>query len=325
MPLSRKISGGQTPGVPLPPWLKYIQAEYAKIKVNNIKKSVYLTNVVAYFTGGGKQFYPTSNGTVRLTSLNETELHKLELISLDPLRIALQQCIQSNLVEGASTSRNRMSDMKTAMDRLKTEARFASSQPFSSWPQEEQAVWNCFHIPIPNSHPAFRELMRLKGENIRNTSSITGTTGSRGTSMTDFKKYYTAVLNFTDFFKNYYGLTKTQLQTCELPTYDKRRLKLSELRQSFKDSLCTNTPQNSSALTDALKPFLDDPNETPPTSWPLTPAEKTAYSTIPSKQCIPISEPILAAPPEPFLYGGTRNRESLKTRRNRRKRRYYKH
>jgi hypothetical protein len=322
MPLSRKISGGQTRSVP-PPWLEYISKEYEKVN-KTIKKSVYLTNVVAYFTGGGSTFYPTSNGTVRLTSLDETELNKLELISLDPLRIALQQCIQSNLVEGASTSRNRMSDMKTAMDRLKTDARFAKSQPFSSWPQEEQAVWNCFHIPIPNSHPAFKELMKLKGENIRISSSTTGT-GSRGTSMTDFTRYYKAALNFTDFFKNYYGLTKTQLQTCELPTYDKRRLTLSVLRQSFKDSLCTNSPQNSSALTNALKPFLVDPDETPPTSWPLTPAEKTAYSTIPSKQCIPISEPILFAPPEQILSGGTRNRESLKTRRNRRKRGYYKH
>jgi hypothetical protein len=321
MPMSRKISGGQTPSAP-PPWLNYIREEYAKVKNKPIKKSVYLTNVVAYFTGGGSTFYPTSNGTVRLTSLDETELYNLELISLDPLRIALQQCIQSNLVEGAATSRNRMSDMRTAMDRLKTDPRFAKSQPFSSWPQEEQAVWNCFHIPIPNSHPAFKELMRLKGENIRNTSSTTGT-GSRGTSMTDFTKHYKAAVNFTDFFNNYYGLTKTQLQTCELPTYDKRRLTLSLLRQSFKDSLCTNSPQNSSALTNALNPFLVDPNEILPTSWPLTPAEKTAYSTIPSKQCIPISEPISVAPPEQiFLSGGTRNRKSLKTRKNRRKPRY---
>lgn len=293
----RRISGGQT--TTAAPWLAFIRSEYAKLGSSG-KRSTYLNNIVAYFTGGGTQHYPSSTGTVKLTSIDNATLNSLELVSIDPLRIAMQQCIQQNLVENGATSPNRMSDMKTAMNNLKRDPRFGRSPPFDSWPAEEKVVWDSFHIPISNTHSAYTQLTTIKNANQKPTGGP------------DWTKYYNAVLLFTDFFNKYYGLTKTQLTALQLPTYDRRRLQLSAFRQSFKDSLCTTSPQSGPALTQAMTPFLADPDKTPPTSWPLTPAEKTAYSTIPTKQCSPM--------PEPILSGGRRgmNRRTQRRRGSRR-------
>lgn len=288
----RKMSGGQT-ATALPVWLSFINTEYAKVTAGG-KRSTYLNSIVQYFTGAGTQYYPT---VAQVAAVAPATLNGLGLFSIDPLRIAMQQCIQQNLVENAATSRNRMSDMKTAMDNIKRDARFGRSATFSSWPAEERAVWDNFCIPINNTHSAYTELTRLKSANQKPTGG------------TDFTKYYNAVLTFADFFNMRFGLTKTQLTALELPTYDKRRLQLSAIRQSFKDSLCTTNPQNGPALTQAMAPFLVDPNTNPPTSPPLTPAEKAAYSAIPTKQCSPAAEPVLA--------GGGRRRLNRKTRRRR--------
>lgn len=299
MTRSRKMSGGQT--TTTSPWLTFIKSEYAKIASGG-KTSTYLNNLIGYFTGGGTQYYPSSSGTVKLTSIDDATLNSLGLVSIDPLRIAMQQCIQQNLVENGATSANRMTDMKTAMNNLKNDARFGRSTPFDSWPAEEKAVWDSFHIPISNTHSAYTQLTTIMKANQKSTGGP------------DWTKYYNAVLLFTDFFNKYYGLTKTQLTALQLPTYDRRRLQLSTFRQSFKDSLCTTSPQSGPALTQAMTPFLADPDRTPPTSWPLTAAEKTAYSAIPTKQCAPTPEPILA--------GGGRRRLNRKTRRRRGSRRH---
>ena len=195
-----------------------------------------------------------------------------------------------------------MSDMKTAMDNLKRDGRFGRSAPFDSWPAEERALWDNFCIPINDTHPAYLQLTKIKKESEKPTGGP------------DFTKYYRGVLGFTDFFSKRFGLTKKQLTALELPTYDRRRLELSTIRQSFKDSLCTPNPQNGPALTQALAPLLMDPDKNPPTSTPLTQAEKTAYSTIPAKQCSPVAEPILA--------GGRRRCVNRKTRRRRGSRRH---
>jgi hypothetical protein len=292
MSRSRKMSGGQTPTAP-PPWLTFINNEYAKVTRGG-KRSTYLNSIVQYFTGAGTNFYPKIG---EVAAVAATTLNNLELFSIDPRRVAMQQCIQQNLVENAATSRNRMSDMKTAMDNIKTDARFGRSAPFSSWLAEERAVWDNFCIPINNTHSAYLELTKLKSANQKPTGG------------TDFTKYYNAVLLFTDFFNKRLGLTRTQLTALELPTYDKRRLQLSAIRQSFKDSLCTTSPQTAAALTQAMAPYMVDPDKNPPTSTPLTAAQKAAYSAIPAKQCSPVAEPVLA--------GGARRRVNRRTRRRR--------
>jgi hypothetical protein len=285
---SRKMSGGQT----TPPWLTYVNSEFTKTTAGG-KVSTYLNNIVQYFTGGGTQNYPTIS---QVAAVDATTLNRLGLSSIDPLRVAMQQCIQQNLIENGATSANRMADMKTAMDNLKVDPRFGRSAPFDSWPAEEKVVWNNFCIPINNTHIAYLKLTSIRGENQKTSGG------------TDWRKYYDAVLLFTDFFNKRFGLTRTQLTALQLPTYDRRRLQLSAFRQSFKDSLCSTTnPQSGPALTQAMAPFLADPDKNPPTSPPLTAAEKTAYSAIPTKQCSPLPEPILAG-------GGRRNR---KTRRRR--------
>lgn len=286
------MSGGQTVTA-APVWLSFINTEYAKVTAGG-KVSAFLNSIVQYFTGAGTQYYPNVG---QVAAVDAATLNRLGLFSIDPLRVAMQQCIQQNLVENAATSRNRMADMKTAMNNLKTDSRFGRSAPFSSWPAEEKAVWDNFCIPINNTHSAYTQLTTIKNANQKTTGG------------TDYTKYYNAVLLFTDFFNKRFGLTKTQLTALQLPTYDRRRLQLSALRQSFKDSLCTTNPQTGPALTQAMAPFLVDPDMNPPSSPPLTLAEKTAYSAIPTKQCSPVGEPILS--------GGGRRRLNRKTRRRR--------
>jgi hypothetical protein len=305
---SRKMSGGQAANDP--PWLVFIKGEYAKVQGGG-KKSTYLNEIVSYFTGGGSQYYPdkTGNGLHKVDTnnsvflLDEDTLNSLELVSLDPRRIAMQQCIQQNLVENAATSPNRFADMKGPMDALKNDSRFGKSEYFDNYPKEERDVWNSFHIPVLSSkHPVIKELNNIKSSNQKPTGGP------------DWTRYYNAVLNFTDFFNKFYGLLKKDLTSLELPTYDRRRLQLSAFRQSFKDSLCTDSPQSGPALKEAMAPFLADPDKSPPSSWPLTSSEKDAYSSIPTKQCSPT--------PEPILSGGGRRRLNRKTRRRRGSRRH---
>lgn len=315
---SRKMSGGQTTTA-TPKWLAYINSEYAKVAGGG-KKSTYLNNVIGYFTGGGKGDYPAKSGNgLYKNDTNNTQalidlasLDRLELVSLDPRRIAMQQCIQQNLVENAATSGNRFSDMNGPMNALKNDGRFVMSEFYDNYPSEEREVWAKHHVPIlTKTHPVYVELLK-----IMNSPESRDDNGGL-----NYRKYYTAVLNFTDFFNKFYGLTKTQLNELKLPTYDKRRLTICLHRQSYKESLCGTSPKTAAALTADITPLLVDPDRNPsPMSWPLTAAEKTAFSAIPQKMCSPG-----AAPPEPILTGGGLSgggRRNRKTRRRRGSRRH---
>jgi hypothetical protein len=315
---SRKMSGGQTSTV-TPKWLNYINTEYAKIAGGG-KKSAYLNNVIGYFTGGGKADYPAKSGnglykndtnnTVALIDL--ASLDRLELVSLDPRRIAMQQCIQQNLVENAATSGNRFNDMNGPMNALKNDSRFGMSEYYDNYPAEEREVWAKHHVPIlTKSHPVYQQLLK-----IMDSSESRDANGGL-----NYRKYYIAVLNFSDFFNKFYGLTKTQLTDLKLPTYDRRRLTICSIRQSFKESLCGTSPQSASALTAAINPLLVDPDKNPsPMSWPMVASEKTAYTAVPAKECLTY------VPPEPMLLTGGGlsggRRRHRKTRRARGSRRH---
>jgi len=300
------MSGGQA----TPVWMTTITTAFNAYRGGG-KKSQYLNTVWTYFTGGGKANYPGAQGSpVSLTSLTPAQLVQYELCSLDPCRLALQECIQKNLVENGAMSPTRLSsDMKTAMDNIKKNPSFAQagSSQFSSWSADERAVWDAFHVPIigtgltssPNNDPNYNALVGVYNSSQKSTGGP------------DWTRYYGGVLNVTDFFNKFQGLTKTQLTTLQLPTYDRRRLQMSQIRQSYKDSICTASPQSGPALTQALAPYLADPYPAsgPPMSVPLTAAEKTGYAAIPAKQCSPGAE-------VGFSGGGRRRRRRTQRKRS---------
>ena len=297
----------------LPDWKKIIDTEFNNYKSGKQNKAGYLTNVINYFTGGGTANYPVKGQKVQPSDLTAAELLKYELNDFDIRKMAFEVEIQSNMVSSNRIPRD-WAGVKANIDGIKTNGKYARSPPFDNYSAEEKAIWNNCQIPIigkgttssPNNHPMYNKLCDIYNNPASKAFRDAG----------NWEKYYGdfcingigAADGFlaSDWNKQCYGLSATQLMGFQLPTDDARRLQIAMNREQYRNALVKSPSGLNPSTQEAYKANITacyDDNKFP-LSPTLTEADKKAFVTLPT------GTNAFVAAPEKLMSGGRRGRRT---------------
>jgi len=304
----------------LPDWKKVIDTEFNNYKSGKQNKTGYLTNVVGYFTGGGGGNYPVKGQKVQPTDLTVAELLKYELYDFDIRKMAFEIQIQNNIVLNNNVPKN-WAGVKANIDAAKTDGKYTRSPVFDSYSKEEQAIWNKCQIPMigtgttnsPTNHPLYNKLCDIYNNPASKALRDAG----------NWEKYYgDFCINGigpadgflgSDWNKQCYALTTTQLMGFQLPTDDVRRLQIAMNREKYVNALIKSPAGLDAGTQAAFKNNINAcfDNNKYPLSPIVTEEEKKTFLTLPTG-----SNAFIAAPHKPI--DGGRRRMHTRMRKGRR-------